>query len=79
MGGTLVQASAEHVERALLWTLQEDTGEFEAELVDMLGDAELAVERVVTFADAGVLTDNRGLVLRLSDGSEFQLTIVRSR
>ncbi|MDP9411164.1 MAG: hypothetical protein M3P70_11810 [Actinomycetota bacterium] len=78
MGETLVQASAEHVERALLWTLQEDGG-FAAELADELADDEVAVERVVTFADDGVLTDNRGLVLRLSDGSEFQLTIVRSR
>lgn len=32
-----------------------------------------------TFADAGVLTMNAGLVLRLADGSEFQLTVVRSR
>jgi hypothetical protein len=35
--------------------------------------------RVETYEEAGVLTTNRGLVLRLRDGSEFQLTIVRSR
>ncbi len=35
--------------------------------------------RVSTYAEAGLLTSNRGLVVRMSDGSEFQVTIVRSR
>lgn len=34
---------------------------------------------VRTFEDAGVMTYNKGLVIRTPDGSEFQLTIVRSR
>jgi len=33
---------------------------------------------VTTFADAGVLTNNRGLVVRIGNGQEFQLTIVES-
>lgn len=33
---------------------------------------------VTTFAEAGVLTMNRGLVVRLPNGQEFQLTIVES-
>jgi hypothetical protein len=32
-----------------------------------------------SFEEAGVMTDNAGLVLRLEDGSEFQVTVVRSR
>ncbi len=32
-----------------------------------------------SFAEAGVLTCNKGLVITLADGSEYQLTIVRSR
>lgn len=32
-----------------------------------------------TFRDSGVLTTNDGLVVRLADGSEYQLTVVRSR
>jgi hypothetical protein len=32
-----------------------------------------------SFAEGGVLTMNEGLTVRLADGSEFQLTIVRSR
>ena len=34
---------------------------------------------VKTFKDDEVLTRDRGLVLKHSDGSEFQLTIIRSR
>ena len=35
--------------------------------------------RVRTFAEEGVLTYNKGLVICLPDGTEFQLTIVQSR
>ena len=35
--------------------------------------------RVQTFEEAGVMTYNKGLVITLPDGSEFQLTIVQSR
>jgi hypothetical protein len=33
---------------------------------------------VTTFHDAGVLTDNRGLVVEFPNGQEFQITIVES-
>ena len=33
---------------------------------------------VRSFEDAGILTHNEGLVLRLPDGSEFQVTVVKS-
>jgi hypothetical protein len=32
-----------------------------------------------SFEDRGVLTTNKGLVIHLSTGEEFQVTIVRSR
>ena len=35
--------------------------------------------RIVTYADAGVLTRDAGLVIRAADGSEFQVTIVQTR
>lgn len=35
--------------------------------------------QVSTFEEAGVLTYDKGLVIRLPDGTEYQLTIVRSR
>lgn len=37
------------------------------------------VREAALYDDAAVMTLNRGLVIRLSDGSEFQLTIVTSR
>ena len=43
------------------------------------GESEVDVRDIETFKDAGVLTNNAGIVLRLMDGSEFQITIVRSR
>ncbi len=36
------------------------------------------IASAVSFEDAGILTHNRGVVLRMNDGSEFQLTIVQS-
>lgn len=42
-------------------------------------DLENPVDAVHTFEEQMVLTGNRGLVVRLHDGSEFQVTIVRSR
>ena len=38
----------------------------------------LAGMDVHTFAEQGILTQNRGLVLRFPDGAEFQLTLVQS-
>ena len=35
--------------------------------------------RVRTFAEAGLMTYNKSLVIELPDGTEFQLTIVQSR
>jgi hypothetical protein len=37
------------------------------------------MERVSTFSDEGILTTDAGLVLRMGDGTEFQITIVRSK
>lgn len=36
------------------------------------------LRRTATFEEGGVLTMNRGLTIYMEDGSEFQLTIVRS-
>lgn len=37
------------------------------------------VRNAVTFDEAGVLSSSAGLVVRMDDGSEYQITIVRSR
>ena len=38
-----------------------------------------AIRSVESFGEAGVLTRDAGLVVRMADGVEFQITIVRSR
>ena len=43
------------------------------------GISDELVLRVSTFADEGVLTTDAGLVVTAKDGSEFQITIVRSK
>ena len=42
-------------------------------------EEERRITRVSTFAEAGVMTRSAGVVIRLRDGSEFQISIVRSR
>ena len=37
------------------------------------------VELVQTFEEAGIMTNNKGLVVRMKDAREFQITIVQSR
>jgi hypothetical protein len=39
---------------------------------------DINVARVETYEDAGILTADAGFVLKLSDGSEFQITVKRS-
>lgn len=40
---------------------------------------EMLGNRTVSLREAGVLTDNEGIVLTLEDGSEFQIMVVRSK
>lgn len=52
---------------------------FEAKLARLIERRiEGAGGMVTTFRDAGVLTNNRGLVVHLPGGQEFQLTIIDS-
>lgn len=44
-----------------------------AEIADAFGGA-----RVSTFANDAVMTNNKGVTIRLRNGAEFQLTIVQS-
>jgi len=37
------------------------------------------VRTIDSFEESGLMTRNEGLVVRMMDGSEFQLTVVRSR
>ena len=55
--------------------------EFQDALAAVLDDPGdwLEVDRVRTFEEVGMLTRDKGLVVQLRDGSEFQITIVQLR
>jgi len=59
-----------------------DEEEFETFLADAISEYaeenDAPLTRTRTFGEAGVLTNNKGLVVRVGD-AEFQVTIVRSR
>lgn len=43
------------------------------------GDMDTGIRSVKTFEESGLATRNQGLVFRVLDGSEFQVTVVKSR
>jgi hypothetical protein len=61
----------------------------ECVLLEILAEAEtdylnedgecIEIKNVHTFDIAGIMTRDKGLVVKLNDGSEFQITIVRSK
>ena len=52
----------------------------ELDLVDTaLGEVSNSLSNIKTYAEAGILTRDSGLVLRMEDGSEFQITIKQSK
>lgn len=51
---------------------------FSGEL-DLVDTALGEVSNIKTYAEAGILTRDSGLVLRMEDGSEFQITIKQSK
>ena len=50
---------------------------FDEALEEVLGTDYTTVSSVSTLEEAGVITGNAGLVVRMSDGTEFQITVVR--
>jgi len=40
---------------------------------------EVGIEQVNTNSECSLLTNNKGVVLNLQDGSEFQITIIQSK
>lgn len=52
--------------------------DIETEIVERMAQCDF-VNTVETFEERGVLTGDRGVVIRMGDGSEFHVTIVQSR
>ena len=47
--------------------------------LDLVDTALGEVSNIKTYAEAGILTRDSGLVRRMEDGSEFQITIKQSK
>lgn len=47
--------------------------------LDLVDTALGEVSNIKTYAETGILTRDSGLVLRMEDGSEFQITIKQSK
>lgn len=47
--------------------------------LDLVDTALGEVSNIKTYAEAGILTRDSGLVLRMEDGSKFQITIKQSK
>lgn len=58
---------------------EDEFEEWLAEIIDE-GDSALdnQIDEIKTFEEAGVMTLDKGLVVRLRNGQEFQLTITES-
>ena len=71
---------AEYEAEESQYTAREAAIELEADVLegDLLDALDDGFNRVRTFADAGLMTNDRGVVVTLPNGSEFQVSIVRS-
>lgn len=56
--------------------IDEEDDDIEAVIFKLLAEHGMVVE---TFAEAGLLTTDKGVVATLGNGSEYQVTITRSR
>lgn len=83
MNSTAFLASEQRLERVLR-SLFESVASFDGDdleragLTDIDGVEELLENHVTSFRNAGLLTSDHGVVLRLSSGYEFQLTVKMS-
>ena len=71
--------NAQTLEYALAALLEDAVDGLNAD-ADIQPPAELAaIDSIRTFEDVGIMTTNKGLVIRMKDLSEFQMTIVQSK
>ena len=57
------QQMQDYLKEVLIWSSQEDN----------------EIKTIDTFEEMGVMTNNKGLLVRMQDGSRFQLVVVKSR
>lgn len=65
------ETTAEQIEEALIGILQNGESADDTALADL--------QSVMSFEQEGVMTYNRGVVIRMADGTAFQVSIVECR
>ena len=60
-------------------TTEHEFANYLIEVLDWSNNEDGMIEEVDTFESAGVMTSNEGLVIKLQNGKEFQVTIKRSK
>ena len=63
---------------ALVQHVQE-TGQPAIDQTIDMDEADVSISDVRSYQDAAILTSDAGFVVRLSDGNEYQITVVQSR
>lgn len=53
--------------------------EYLMEVLDFASEEDGMIIGSSSFEDVGMMTSNEGLVVRMKDGSEFQITVVKSK
>lgn len=67
------------LQNALMHALTpEDQTTLDDGLFDTTGDDDITVTEVTTYEGAGLMTGNAGIVVTLSDGTEYRLTIAEA-
>ena len=81
-----IEAEIENEEKGVMGEYEVQDGirilldeQWDEMVADNFSEEFSSLENVSTFEESGILTTNKGLVIRLADGSEYQLTIVKSK
>lgn len=69
----------EEFQNGLEYDLQQATEEYGPDYYDDAVDDQPKLKSVSNFRQAGVMSLNKGVVLRFTDGSQFHLSVVRSK
>ena len=63
----------------MAYLADDEVGVLEMSIPHELASTQTGIENARSYEEAGVMTRDAGFVIRMRDGSEFQVTVVQSR
>ena len=63
----------------MAYLADDEVGVLEMSIPHELANTQTGIENARSYDEAGVMTTNAGFVIRMRDGSEFQVTVVQSK